>query len=81
MRYEQIQKEVNPEKYYSALEIAKNGWITPIKKGDKAKFKYDYILKLIKNKKIPAKNIGSGKVVGRYYIRGIDILDWAKIFI
>ena len=81
MKYEKIQKEINPEKYYSALEVARRGWIVPISKGDEAKYKYDYILKLARNGKIPSKNMGAGKKRGRYYFRGIDILDWNRVIV
>lgn len=80
MKYEKIKKEVSPEKYYSIREIAQKGWITPIAKGDSATCKYDYIAKLVRVGKLPSKDVGAGYTKPRYYVRGIDILDWGKIY-
>lgn len=69
-----IRRELNPEVYYKPSEIARKRWITSKGKG---KASYYYILKLIKNGKIKARNFGLGET-NYYRIRGMDILKFLK---
>ena len=69
-----IRRELNPEVYYKPSEIADNNWISCDGKG---KASYYYILKLIKNNKIKARNFGLGKTP-YYRIRGSEILKFIK---
>ena len=69
-----IRRELNPEVYYKPSEIAKKKWITSNGTG---KASYYYILKLIRNGKINARNFGLGET-NYYRIRGSEILKFLK---
>lgn len=74
-------KEIEPNKYYSIKEIADNSWILN-KKGEEAKTRYDFIYKAIRKGSLPARDValGQGKRNHQYLVRGLDIIDFMKIY-
>lgn len=74
--YKETRKQINPNDWYKPSEIAEKGWILPIK-GKEAKRKYDFITKLIRLGKLPAKNRSMG-VWPHYVVKGSDILNFIK---
>jgi len=75
--YSKIRKLVDPNKWYKPREIATLNFILPIK-GIEAKGKYDYVTKLIRLGKLPAKNRSTGKICPHWVVKGSDILDFIK---
>mgnify|MGYP007040085368 CR=1 FL=1 len=70
---QQILREIQPDEVYRPVEIVKNGWI----KDTRGNPNYFYLLDRIKNKEIPAKNIGNKtSEKARYIIKGQDLIDF-----
>jgi hypothetical protein len=69
----EIESEVVKELLYKPLEIVRNGWIY----NANGNFTKDFVLKIIRNKTLEAKNGGTGKVPF-YRIRGEDIIKYIK---
>lgn len=74
-------KEIDPAKYYTIKDIVENAWILN-KKGEEAKTRYDYIYKAVRKGALPAKDISlsRGKGNHQYLIRGLDIIDFMRIY-
>ena len=70
--------EIQPNKYYKPMQIAEAGWIvTPGTK--KLLSVYNYVLKLIKRGKLPARNYAEGEKGQQYYkVLGSDISKYIK---
>ena len=70
---DEVKLEIDPNEYYSPMQIAKNHWVVWFN-GENA---YYYILKLIQNKKLKAKNIGLGKTP-YFRIKGSDLISFLE---
>ena len=66
-----IQKEVNIDLLYKPLDIVNSEWIY----NGNGKYTKNFILRLIRLKRLKAKDAGIGKVP-HYRVRGIDILEY-----
>lgn len=78
---EEITKDIEPTKYYTIKDIVENGWILN-RKGKEAKTRYDFIYKAIRKGSLPARDVslGLGKRNHQYLVRGLDIIDFMKIY-
>lgn len=75
--YKEIRKQIDPNSWYKPSEIAEKGWILPIK-GKEAKRKYDFITRMIRLKKLSAKDRSTGEICPHYVVKGSDILNFIK---
>jgi len=76
MDKEKIVKQIEKERWYKPREIAKNGWIRP--PFGKTEFSaYLYVLKLIKTRKLKAKNVGLGQTP-YFVVKGDEIVKFIK---
>jgi len=70
---QKIIKEIDPERWYRPMEIAKAGWIRNAgNKGD-----YYYVLKLIKRGRLRARDFGLGKTP-YYRVLGSEIIRYLE---
>ncbi len=74
-------KKIDPSKYYTIKDIVDNGWILN-RKGEEAKTRYDFIYKAIRKGALPARDVSltKGKGNHQYLVRGLDIIDFMKIY-
>jgi len=68
----EIEKEIGFDVLYKPSEIVKNGWIY-----NKKKYTYDFVLKLIRLKRLKAKNVGFGKK-NHYRVKGLDVIKYIR---
>ena len=80
MQEEKI-KEIEPTKYYTIKDIVEKGWILN-RRGEEAKTRQDFIYKAIRKGSLLARDIslGKGKRNHQYLVRGLDIIDFIKIY-
>jgi ribosomal protein L15 len=64
--------KIDPNHEYKPMEIAEAGWI----KNTEGQKDYKYILKLIKNGKIPARNVAVSGVTPYYRVLGKNIISY-----
>lgn len=76
-----IIEQIDQAKFYTIKDIVENGWILN-RKGKEAKTRYDFIYKAIRKGSLPARDIslGAGKRNHQYLVRGLDIIDFIKIY-
>jgi len=72
---EQIKSEIDVNKFYRPREIAEANWMI-IYQGNTC---YDFILKLIRNNKLRAKDKGLGRIP-HYIIKGADLIRYLESF-
>jgi hypothetical protein len=67
-------KAIDANKFYKPMEIVREGFITNTT-GNGGRSAYNFILKLIRAKKLLANDVGVGKV-SHFLVRGQDVLNF-----